>query len=183
MRMALASFGSPLGRGETSPRPGGPGNKHARGGYNEAQHEILRLIVLRHPLPGVSSRYGAGRPQHSQKRRRRRHGGRARVGALVNADQPWVARQFTTRRQPPGDFQGRPEPVHHLRSPRRRRRADRKSTRLNSSHGYISYAVFCLKKKNNISRDNLPSNYNILICSSPLTLVAFSSSSVSLCNY
>src|SRR5256884_5525777 len=29
---------------------------------------------------------------------------------------------------------------------------DRKSTRLNSSHGYISYAVFCLKKKNNTHR-------------------------------
>src|SRR2546429_4596296 len=29
----------------------------------------------------------------------------------------------------------------------RLRRTDRKSTRLNSSHGYISYAVFCLKKK------------------------------------
>src|SRR3989449_10755795 len=28
-----------------------------------------------------------------------------------------------------------------------RQRSDRKSTRLNSSHGYISYAVFCLKKK------------------------------------
>src|SRR2546422_6836815 len=28
-----------------------------------------------------------------------------------------------------------------------RRAQDRKSTRLNSSHGYISYAVFCLKKK------------------------------------
>src|SRR2546422_7512516 len=28
-----------------------------------------------------------------------------------------------------------------------RDRPDRKSTRLNSSHGYISYAVFCLKKK------------------------------------
>mgnify|MGYP000126522655 CR=1 FL=1 len=27
------------------------------------------------------------------------------------------------------------------------RAPDRKSTRLNSSHGYISYAVFCLKKK------------------------------------
>src|SRR2546422_4561570 len=27
------------------------------------------------------------------------------------------------------------------------RMGDRKSTRLNSSHGYISYAVFCLKKK------------------------------------
>src|SRR5687768_17988388 len=35
------------------------------------------------------------------------------------------------------------------RSSGRRARAeeDRKSTRLNSSHGYISYAVFCLKKK------------------------------------
>src|SRR2546429_1396728 len=28
---------------------------------------------------------------------------------------------------------------------------DRKSTRLNSSHGYISYAVFCLKKKKTIN--------------------------------
>src|SRR2546422_7472967 len=32
---------------------------------------------------------------------------------------------------------------------------DRKSTRLNSSHGYISYAVFCLKKKN--TRQIIPS--------------------------
>src|SRR2546429_7415060 len=31
--------------------------------------------------------------------------------------------------------------------------ADRKSTRLNSSHGYIAYAVFCLKKQNE--------NYNV----------------------
>src|SRR2546429_5813419 len=31
--------------------------------------------------------------------------------------------------------------------PHARDRRDRKSTRLNSSHGYISYAVFCLKKK------------------------------------
>src|SRR3712207_7238796 len=30
-----------------------------------------------------------------------------------------------------------------------RRRGDRKSTRLNSSHANISYAVFCLKKKRN----------------------------------
>src|SRR2546429_3768945 len=29
--------------------------------------------------------------------------------------------------------------------------SDRKSTRLNSSHGYISYAVFCLKKKKKIN--------------------------------
>src|SRR2546429_3311372 len=34
---------------------------------------------------------------------------------------------------------------------------DRKSTRLNSSHGYISYAVFCLKKKKKLDliRNNL----------------------------
>src|SRR2546430_10464413 len=30
---------------------------------------------------------------------------------------------------------------------------DRKSTRLNSSHSQISYAVFCLKKKNNTNKD------------------------------
>src|SRR2546422_4899034 len=32
------------------------------------------------------------------------------------------------------------------------RDGDRKSTRLNSSHGYISYAVFCLKKKKKKNR-------------------------------
>ena len=31
---------------------------------------------------------------------------------------------------------------------------DRKSTRLNSSHGYISYAVFCLKKKKKDNNNN-----------------------------
>src|SRR2546422_6406773 len=39
-----------------------------------------------------------------------------------------------------------PHQQHLHFSPARRTR-DRKSTRLNSSHGYISYAVFCLKKK------------------------------------
>src|SRR5205809_2558061 len=40
--------------------------------------------------------------------------------------------------------------VSALRYERARLRSslDRKSTRLNSSHGYKSYAVFCLKKKN-----------------------------------
>src|SRR2546429_4370784 len=33
---------------------------------------------------------------------------------------------------------------------------DRKSTRLNSSHGYISYAVFCLKKKTKPSFQSRP---------------------------
>src|SRR5688572_32402311 len=34
------------------------------------------------------------------------------------------------------------------------RQQDRKSTRLNSSHSQISYAVFCLKKKNKITLHN-----------------------------
>src|SRR2546422_6325110 len=44
------------------------------------------------------------------------------------------------------------EVVVGLGTPRRAR--DRKSTRLNSSHGYISYAVFCLKKKNKRAATN-----------------------------
>src|SRR2546422_7371787 len=39
--------------------------------------------------------------------------------------------------------------LHKERDPFYREAQDRKSTRLNSSHGYISYAVFCLKKKKN----------------------------------
>src|SRR3712207_6985297 len=48
----------------------------------------------------------------------------------------------------------------------RARRADRKSTRLNSSHANISYAVFCLKKKKKsyISSILIPS-----LTSSPMT--------------
>src|SRR3712207_8271944 len=38
-----------------------------------------------------------------------------------------------------------------VREPFEREKLDRKSTRLNSSHANISYAVFCLKKKKNIS--------------------------------
>src|SRR2546422_6795092 len=51
------------------------------------------------------------------------------------------------------DARGRLSPTVLVAVPRRRdpwSQADRKSTRLNSSHGYISYAVFCLKKKKQI---------------------------------
>src|SRR2546429_9844175 len=37
---------------------------------------------------------------------------------------------------------------------------DRKSTRLNSSHGYISYAVFCLKKKKKKKNKTLTTKNN-----------------------
>src|SRR2546422_3351598 len=46
----------------------------------------------------------------------------------------------------------RPSPVTKVTPSRWSR--DRKSTRLNSSHGYISYAVFCLKKKKNNKTNN-----------------------------
>src|SRR2546430_4241190 len=53
-------------------------------------------------------------------------------------------------------FRSRAVPPLHVRHRRRppglegdRLRVDRKSTRLNSSHSQISYAVFCLKKKKN----------------------------------
>src|SRR2546429_6536218 len=38
--------------------------------------------------------------------------------------------------------------------------SDRKSTRLNSSHGYISYAVFCLKKKKKLIPQHISITYH-----------------------
>src|SRR2546422_6005097 len=47
---------------------------------------------------------------------------------------------------------------HHLA----RETQDRKSTRLNSSHGYISYAVFCLKKKKKTNQQKNRANRETL---------------------
>src|SRR5256885_10085647 len=68
----------------------------------------------------------------------------ARARARRYVIQPHGGPVFRTRGRP---FLGRPPPG----TPRKRRRKapvpDRKSTRLNSSHLVISYAVFCLTKK------------------------------------
>src|SRR2546422_8227698 len=53
-------------------------------------------------------------------------------------------RHSTRVRSPRGEDAVRRRSQHREPTPPR---GDRKSTRLNSSHGYISYAVFCLKKK------------------------------------
>src|SRR5690606_39955044 len=96
------------------------------------------------------SRPGASRDLHSFPTRRssdlctggnRRgaHPGRRRSPASTRREGlrgPW-SRGIPTKRQP-----------SQRRAARGRRRRDRKSTRLNSSHVEISYAVFCLKKKN-----------------------------------
>src|SRR2546429_35134 len=47
-----------------------------------------------------------------------------------------------------GSSSTNPSPLFLFQLRPTRVQRDRKSTRLNSSHGYISYAVFCLKKKN-----------------------------------
>src|SRR2546422_2777152 len=53
------------------------------------------------------------------------------------------------------------------KDPRQEKRIlDRKSTRLNSSHGYISYAVFCLKKKTTLK----PCEANKNRCTDPRSL-------------
>src|SRR2546427_2338833 len=67
------------------------------------------------------------------------------------------ARQRIARRSAPGDSGGaRAEGALGVRSGAGRQERlppgrDRKSTRLNSSHSQISYAVFCLKKKNTLA--------------------------------
>src|SRR5687768_18443245 len=86
----------------------------------------------RQPLPPsvlLFARYGDHRDLHSFPTRR-------------SSDLRWTATS-TTRE------------LYHRRCRFRReargeheQKEDRKSTRLNSSHGYISYAVLCLKKKN-----------------------------------
>src|SRR5687768_17923435 len=59
----------------------------------------------------------------------------------------------------PGEFVGAAAGASHQGD---NDRTDRKSTRLNSSHGYISYAVFCLKKKKkNKKNSNTTSNTTI----------------------
>src|SRR5258707_9471807 len=49
--------------------------------------------------------------------------------------------------------------VHRSIAPARRLKRDRKSTRLNSSHANISYAVFCLKKKKPITSSDRHATY------------------------
>src|SRR2546430_3107674 len=63
---------------------------------------------------------------------------------------PLLERDGHSRPAPSGDLrlhEGVSPALRHARSHAPRAGRDRKSTRLNSSHSQISYAVFCLKKK------------------------------------
>src|SRR3712207_8899311 len=76
---------------------------------------------------------------------------------LFRSSCPWRAdahreiRRAPSRSYPP---ESAPFPPAQSILPKLRRK-DRKSTRLNSSHANISYAVFCLKKKTSTQQDQL----------------------------
>src|SRR2546422_2816079 len=75
-------------------------------------------------------------------------------GRLAGASDSGFVPQPASLRPKPRPFGGgdfAPDPGSGAKSPPPNGRGlDRKSTRLNSSHGYISYAVFCLKKKKSL---------------------------------
>src|SRR3989449_9358674 len=106
---------------------------HHRGTLHRPEGPLLRRRVS----GGLHLR-GGGPAVHSPGRVHRLRG--LRAGVPGHGDLPGGRHSTAVEelhRQKPGRVPGR-EPA---------READRKSTRLNSSHGYISYAVFCLKKK------------------------------------
>src|SRR5206468_5771153 len=85
------------------------------------------------------------------------HGaGRPRAGAR-RGDEDWRSRARASDRAGRGAAARRPRA--RTRVGGRARQGDRKSTRLNSSHDQISYAVFCLKKKKKVPVEALAAGH------------------------
>src|SRR5687768_1706075 len=105
------------------------------------------------PGGGGPARAGAGLGlgRLRDRRARRAHGGLHRHAAAARAGQRAADEQEPALGIDTDDLDvldGAPHRAQVTRHALAGKHADRKSTRLNSSHGYISYAVFCLKKKN-----------------------------------
>src|SRR2546430_12289398 len=96
--------------------------------FNDTATTEIYTLSLHDALP-ISLRRARGRPGDTEVAERFARAADVRRAALVTAAYDPGA----------GFLGGRPAP--------RDARRDRKSTRLNSSHSQISYAVFCLKKK------------------------------------
>src|SRR5687768_17755375 len=81
----------------------------------------------------------------------------SRMITLIGSPSPWCGSRSLSFRELVGDHSRIESAGVEGHSDHRSLHApiDRKSTRLNSSHGYISYAVFCLKKKK-INVNNSP---------------------------
>src|SRR5256886_9219378 len=73
---------------------------------------------------------------------------------LTNEEQKKLESELATLREQQKQLANPPPPPPPPPPPKIT--ADRKSTRLNSSHSQISYAVFCLKKKNQITQLAIP---------------------------
>src|SRR2546422_1315550 len=102
--------------------------------FNDTATTEIYTLSLHDALP-ISLPFGRGKELASS------------VGPVMNkVVSGWTASGITTFST------GSPQPVYGR---------DRKSTRLNSSHGYISYAVFCLKKKN---RRDMPKTLRLHCC-------------------
>src|SRR2546421_4807631 len=99
--------------------------------FNDTATTEIYTLSLHDALPICLRRTANFRPGFNR---------RIRVSAGLTLALPKVGRWIWERsnRNPPTDL--------------RQCERDRKSTRLNSSHDQISYAVFCLKKKNNNER-------------------------------
>src|SRR5437660_8728020 len=95
----------------------------------------MTACFLMTPRPPISTLFPYTTLFRSSVRRARRQGRRAGVVPRVQR----LAHPRVVRR--------RARPSHPARDPAHLGPGDRKSTRLNSSHVAISYAVFCLKKK------------------------------------
>src|SRR5260370_5579522 len=91
--------------------------------------QIFFLMIRRPPRSTLFPYTTLFRSRHGARRRRR---GESRDGRRRGGCAPCGRARFRPRHSAPA---------------RRGRKEDRKSTRLNSSHTLISYAVFCLKKK------------------------------------
>src|SRR6266496_1844802 len=93
----------------------------------------------------VSSRRARAADEQPRAGDRRGDGPLARLRGVARAEARRPRLHPGARRQPGGHQHAEPRVARARRLPPLRR--DRKSTRLNSSHVEISYAVFCLKKK------------------------------------
>src|SRR3712207_6882149 len=100
--------------------------------FNDTATTEIYTLSLHDALPISARARRAAAAAHRVRRRRR--GQRRRAVARGPDQHPRPAAE---------DLRRPPVPPRHDHQPR----GDRKSTRLNSSHANISYAVFCLKKK------------------------------------
>src|SRR2546430_6489071 len=111
------------------------------------------------PPPGPPPARRFTRPAHLRAQNEFREPARRRRGQLTRQDCQHVVRRGLYQPQQCDHAALRVVIAGKERPPRSQQRdiVDRKSTRLNSSHSQISYAVFCLKKKNNYtSTPNCP---------------------------